>query len=763
MLGSAAEVLKWAISFTAIEPVDGAGHGPAAPGPGYCGQIIPEDAMPHEPAITGYLDRFSHRAGESFTAHVSLAAAGPARARLVRVIGGDPNPAGPGMRFEDLSTVFAAEFAGERQQTRLGSYGLVPAGPPRESNAACCWTVLVWTAAPREARTVLAEGGVVLRVGAAGASAVVEWEGGSATVATGAAMLARRWYRVWLSADPASGRLLIGQQMQGGPAVLAQAQAPGMLLPTGADPLLFAAENAAEPARHFTGKLEAPALLDGFVENWPASARALAPPLLAQWDFAQEIGSTRLLDVGPLRCHGATVNMPTRAVVGATWSGREHCWRHAPADYAAIHFHADDLEDCRWAPSFSFKVPAELRSGAYALHITCAGGEDWLPLYVLPRRGTATAKVVFLASTFTYQAYANHARGNADAAYMERVKAWGAYPHNPDHVPAYGFSTYNKHEDGSGIAFSSRHRPILTMRPGFLTFNDARGSGLRHYPADTHLLGWLEAMGIAFDVVTDEDLDDEGLGLIAPYACLLTGSHPEYHTPGTLDALAAYTAQGGRLCYLGGNGFYWRIARDKAMPHMIELRRAEGGIRAWAAEPGEYYHQLDGGMGGLWRRNRRPPQALAGVGFSGQGLFEGTHYRRLPASYEADYAWMFAGIEGEVLGEYGLSGGGAAGFELDRADVALGTPENAVILARSEGAPASFVTVPEELLSHIATVNGETPTELMRGEIVHFDTPSGGAVFAVGSITFCGSLWHDGAFQGPVSRLLENVVRQFIV
>jgi len=33
-------------------------------------------------------------------------------------------------------------------------------------------------------------------------------------------------------------------------------------------------------------------------------------------------------------------------------------------------------------------------------------------------------------------------------------------------------------------------------------------------------------------------------------------------------------------------------------------------------------------------------------------------------------------------------------------------------------------------------------------------------VFATGSITFCGSLWRDG-FTGPVSRLLENVVRRF--
>jgi N,N-dimethylformamidase len=298
------------------------------------------------------------------------------------------------------------------------------------------------------------------------------------------------------------------------------------------------------------------------------------------------------------------------------------------------------------------------------------------------------------------------------------------------------------------------------MRPGFLTFNDARGSGMRHYPADLHLLAWLEAKGFAFDIVTDEDLDDEGVGLLASYRAVLTGSHPEYHTLGTLDALTMYTRRGGRLAYLGGNGFYWRIARDRAMPHAVELRRAEGGIRTWAAEPGEYYHATDGQYGGLWRRNRRPPQMLAGVGFSCQGVFEGTHYRRLPASRDPRFAWMFAGIEQDVIGDYGLSGGGAAGFELDRADPLLGTPDGTVILARSADTLPSFLTVPEELLSNIITLNGEKVEDLARGEIVYFDTPSGGAVFSVGSITFCGSLWRNG-FEGPISRLLENVVRRF--
>ncbi len=710
----------------------------------------------NELPVTGYLDRFSHRPGEQFSVFVSLRDGGDYRVRLQRVHSADPNPAGPGMRLDDLSDVFDRIGPGRRQPIHLGSYGLVERGPTRPADAACTWSVMVWAARLEADCTVMAEqdehASIALSVGSGGASAVLAWPNGTVKIATAAPMLLRHWYRVTLSADPATGRVALRQQLFGGAEKTGQADAAGLRLPSGG-PILFAAENAALPCRHFTGKLEAPRIIDG------------AGNILAGWDFADGIGSQAITDTGPQSCHGRLVNCPTRAVVGAGWTGAEMCWRHAPQDYAAIHFHVDDLGDCGWEPDFEWRVPDELPSGAYALHLTCAAGEDWLPFYVLPKRRGPFAKLAFLAATFTYQAYANHARGNTDEAFRARVAAWGAYPCNPDQYPIYGRSTYNRHADGSGIGFSSRLRPMLTMRPGYITFNDPRGSGLRHYPADTHLLAWMQDKGIEYDVITDEDLDDEGVEILSPYRAVLTGSHPEYHTLRTLDALQAYTNSGGKLGYLGGNGFYWRIARSVGLPGLIELRRAEGGIRAWAAEPGEYYHQLDGGYGGLWRRNRRPPQMLAGVGFSGQGLFEGTYYRRLPESREAAHAWLFAGITDEKIGDYGLSGGGAAGFEMDRADVTLGTPANAVILARSENPPASFVTVPEELLSHLATVNGEPPNALMRAEIVYFDTPSGGAVFAVGSITFCGSLWRTGAdggrFDGPVSRLLENVVRKF--
>lgn len=709
--------------------------------------------------ITGYLDQFSHRPGETFSAFVSMTEGSTYQVRLVRVISGDPNPAGPGMRLEDLYHRFHARIAGRRQPIALGSYAMIERGPSADADAARTWSILVCPTLPESDGVVFSEEAgdvrVSLSVSSNGAAARLSWTGGGVEVATGCGMLPGQWYRVWIGADPASGAVIIGQQpLASGAATCARTNAPGLALPNRGT-VLFGAENAAAPRRHFTGKLEDPAIVRGCVEYWPSSALPLAA-----WDFSREIPSQTVIDTGPQSCHGRLFNLPMRAVVGARWSGAEMCWRYAPRDYAAIHFHADDLGDCGWEPDFDWTVPDDLPSGAYALHLTCEHGEDFLPLYVLPKREGPFATVAFLASTFTYQAYANHARGNVDEAYLARAAEWGAYPFNPDQYPLYGRSMYNVHLDGSGIAFSSRLRPMLTMRPGFLTFNDARGSGLRHYPADTHLLAWLDAKDIAFDVITDEDLDDEGVALLQPYRVVLTGSHPEYHTSRTLDALSAYTKAGGRMAYLGGNGFYWRVARNPAMPDVIEVRRAEGGVRTWAAAPGEYYHQLDGAYGGLWRRNRRPPQLLAGVGFSGQGLFEGTWYRLLPEAHAPNVAWMFQGITEEIIGDYGLSGGGAAGFELDRADFSLGTPNGTVILARSEDPPASFFTVPEEILAGRRTVSGERLEDLMRAEIVYFETEGGGAVFSVGSITFCGSLWRND-FEGPVSQLLENVVRRF--
>ena len=50
---------------------------------------------------------------------------------------------------------------------------------------------------------------------------------------------------------------------------------------------------------------------------------------------------------------------------------------------------------------------------------------------------------------------------------------------------------------------------------------------------------------------------------------------------------------------------------------------------------------------------------LCGVGFTSQGEHRGDYYRRTEASRDPAFAWVFDGIEDDVIGDFGLSGGGA--------------------------------------------------------------------------------------------------------
>ncbi|MCP5153187.1 MAG: N,N-dimethylformamidase large subunit [Ectothiorhodospiraceae bacterium] len=731
--------------------------------------------------ITGYADRLSVQPGHPIAFKVSSDRTGHYRARLVRVVSGDPNPEGQGIVERPVPSALEGTYPARFQPVHLGSYGRVDDTAPLRALESFTVMATVWPTTPGRgeqgivSRRVGLDGpGFSLLLGADGGVAAVvrDAAGVEARAGTGRPLRQRAWYRVWMSWDAGRGRLVVGQAplapvVGDAEPVTASARAP-VAGPLDVDaPLSIAALGGDPVGGHYNGKIERPMII----------ARALAPAavqraldarrrprgLAACWDFSREIGSTRIVDVGPSRLDGQLVNLPARAMVGSNWTGREMCWRHAPEEYGAIHFHDDDIHDCGWETDFTFQVPDDLPSGVYAVRLERDDGAgDMIPFYVRPRRGRPTARHCVLIPTFTYIVYTNYQRHNADAAYRARVAAWGARPWNPDDHPDYGLSTYDFHSDGSGICYSSRLRPAINMRSGFLAYVDPRGSGLRHFPADTHLLAWLDRMGHQYDVITDEDLDEEGVDLIRPYKVVQTCSHPEYHTPGTLQALESYTAEGGRLMYMGGNGFYWKVARNPDLPGVVEVRRGEGGIRAWAAEPGEYYNALDGEYGGLWRRNGRPPQRLAGIGFSSQGLFEGNHYSRTAVADDPRVAWAFEGVEARDFGGYGFSGGGAAGFELDRHDARLGSDPNALVVATSRGnhRREAFVLVPEDLLTNVYNWTGEPDDDLIRADMVYFERPNGGAVFSVGSITFCGSLPWNGC-DNDVSRLIDNVLRRF--
>ena len=75
--------------------------------------------------------------------------------------------------------------------------------------------------------------------------------------------------------------------------------------------------------------------------------------------------------------------------------------------------------------------------------------------------------------------------------------------------------------------------------------------------------------------------------------------------------------------------------------------------------------------------------------------------------------------------------GGAAGFEVDRADAALGTPPHALVMATATGFSDVYQHVVEEVLLSDSKQGG-TVNPLVKGDIVYFEGPKGGAVFSVG-------------------------------
>jgi N,N-dimethylformamidase len=751
--------------------------------------VTGHDHMP----IVGYTDRLSVAPGEPIRFMVSTTAS-TYRAALVKLIHGDEHPDGPGFKEQPVAAAIDGEYAGRVQRLPLGSYVRVPDAPALEG--AFTLTAWVWPTAPGGRVQALlgsfsGNRGCALVLDEDGAPAV--WLGGGdgtvQRVPTGRPLVAHTWHCVAATVDPAAGRVVVRQRPgRRLPPDLAADREAALEVEPAAAPGPFLIGALGDPAEaHFNGKLEAPAVLGAALDAdavtrlaTAATPHELGVPVMAAWDFARDIASVRVTDTGPAAAHGEVVNMPLRAACGRRWTGDETAWTRAPEQYGAIHFHDDDLEDAGWQADFELTVPEDLRSGVYAARLTAGGAEDYVPFFVRPPRDRATAPVALLMPTVSYVVYAN------EHLSYQNPRTPPAFERIVDRLaPQDGYvraerllSCYDHHSDGSGVVYASRLRPLVTMRPKYdLALIDAP----HQFGADLHLVDWLEEMGHAYDVITDEDLHEEGAELLARYPVVVSGSHPEYWTTPMIDGLEAYLDDGGRFMYLGGNGLCWVTAVHPERPHVMELRRGQTGGAIWESPPGEEHHSTTGELGGYWPRRGRGHRTV-GVWFTAQGFDRSHPYRRAPGSFDPRAAWIFDGVgEDEPIGDFGLVMGGAAGFEMDRLDFQQGTPPHALLLASAtegfsdsyDGLAADWLQAPYQQAlqdklgppEHGEAVQyvrggGGTVNPLVRSDVVFFETGNGGAVFSTGSIAWCGSLSHDG-YRNNVSRITDNVLRRF--
>ena len=733
--------------------------------------------------LLGYPDRFSVRPGQTIAFKISARDMAGYRADLVRVICGDGDPDGHGLILREVEAAFAGDYPAREQAVHYGSAAVIPAPPLLDRLLDVSLGALICPTLPQGGhQSILARwradkgSGYDLHINREGCLAFSIGDGlAPVTASTGVPLRAGEWYFVCASFEQASGDVFVQQTPLRPQAVIDTERrnwkAGGKFKrAAGSGSLTIGAHVAGLDgereclAGHFNGKIERPRLMSLAVGG--NAMRALVEAdrpspatehLVGAWDFSIDIPGNRIADTGPNRLDGTLVNMPTRAVTGHNWDASTTNWRQNPGHYGAIHFHADDLSDCGWESDFSFTVPEDLPSGLYAARLT--GADDALGhvcFAVVPPRGKATAKAALLLSTATYMAYANSTGAIDDAStepLMDCVSVIGDNERFLHDHGGLGRSTYDLHDDGSGIAFSSRLRPILDMRPG-----QGDGHALNF---DSNILAWCERAGIACDVITDEDLHAEGRSLLDGYRVVMTGCHPEYVSTPMWDALDGWVQTGGRLMYLGGNGFYWRIAFNPDLPGIMEVRRGDTGTRAWEGRPGERDLAFTGEPGGLWRSLGRAPQRLTGVGFDCMMHGFSTHYRRAEGADDPRAAWILEGVDPEErIGDFGTVAGGAAGIELDRADVALGTPPHALVVARSVEHNENALLTPEEFVTHFRFQDGPNHPDV-RADMVFYETPRGGAVFSVGSIAWPMSLAHNGG-DNNVARITGNVLRRFL-
>ena len=681
-------------------------------------------------SVVGYCDPLSVVAGNTIRFKLSSESPGLADMVLVRLISGDDRPHGTGLIEEKVSVDLPDRIELNYQEVVPGSYAAFTMPAAKTLDVEFYFLPTLVNESPQ---TLFHFGGLRFSFSEEGCTL----DNLGVVHHLGVVPKINRWHKVKISSSLKEVR--IGCLPQG-PGETEKSANCELLKDLSAEQGQWYVACEKPGKQHFNGKI------DGFVVKE-------ADGILSSWDFSRDISSDRVSDTSGNDHNGFLKQTPTRGVKGVLWDGSTQYWKDNPSHYSAVHFHQDDMTNADWDETFVWAVPADLPSGQYALKLSQGDSEDYVMFFVRPGSKTPKADVLYLVPTASYLAYANHRMNLGEGGGMSSISKSVVRNSNDAYLLDHrevGYSLYEHHDDGSGVHFSSRHRPILNMKPK---------NGTWAFNADTHITAWLETREEGFDVLTDEDLHNEGQDALEDYRVILTGTHPEYWSTAMLDALTSWLEQGGRLMYMGGNGFYWRIAYHPEDSGIIEVRRSEDGVRAWIAPEGEYYHQFTGEYGGLWRRLGRPPNQLVGVGFAAQGFDGGTYYRVKPGALDARVNFIVEGLDTseDIWGDFGNQGGGAAGEEIDRWDESIGSPAHAIVLASSENHRPGMLRVKEELFSLPAPENDSR----VRADMTFFETAFGGAVFSTGSISYAGSLAHND-YDNNIARITNNVLDRFI-
>jgi hypothetical protein len=387
-----------------------------------------------------------------------------------------------------------------------------------------------------------------------------------------------------------------------------------------------------------------------------------------------------------------------------------------PEQVGAVHPVPKDASarGCRWPVSFTYTLPADLRSGYYRVELTAVGGPRATgELFFVVRAGrpAADAKVLIQLSTNTYNAYTN----------------WG------------GYSLY---------AYHGRHK----VQGRRVSFDRPQSSQFRQW--EEPFVRWAEAAGYRLDYCVNSDLEFRP-DILAGYKLVLSVGHDEYWSAPMRDHLDRFIGTGGNVAFFSGNTCCWQVRSE-------ENGRA---LACWKQNFGDdpaYRGGDHARLTSLWSHYlvNRPENSLTGVGFLWGG-YHRSHGQLMdgPGSYTAHRPdhWLLAGTglrRGEAFGAK-LPAYKVVGYECDGCELTwangLPTPTG------RDGTPAGFEVVataparwhPDDCEWYERWEKGRT------GNAVVGTYTRGGTVVTVGSTDWSfGLRGNDPA----VTRITRNVL-----
>lgn len=361
------------------------------------------------------------------------------------------------------------------------------------------------------------------------------------------------------------------------------------------------------------------------------------------------------------------------------------------------------------------RVAAPEHSGLYYFHAhTDSGSFFSFPLVVAPVQPQAPLAV--LASTNTWNAY-NAFGGRSNYILAARMIDEPVVNAKSD-LPRYKLANYGEWKSSAEFAPLSfdRPEPYNHVPLNVQVADPIEGRQACHLaPAEWRALGWLERQGYPYDFYSEHQLHTGELDLDA-YRVLLLSVHPEYWSEEMYRRVKTWVYErGGKLVYLGGNGLNCKVEFLDDGKRMRCLNQWPAGYES------RFHYQVESEAN------------LIGVVYSDPGAMTVAPYEVV----EPDH-WIFArtGLQkGDLFGTRTLHeryGHGASGHETDK--ITASSPKNIVLLARGLN--------PDDGGAHMTI----------------FDTPSGGAVFSVGSITYPAGLLIDP----PISIITANVLDRFL-